>query len=123
VSPVLLWPYVVIIVPSGRVGVYWKRIYGSDFYCWCFVGRRAILDPRELREEGLHFIAPWDKLFIYGLRLQSATETVNAISKDGCRRAAGKNRPHLCLTSSPAASNPSSGLVKRSSIATFLPTT
>ena len=23
---VVLWPYVVITVPSGRVGVYWKRI-------------------------------------------------------------------------------------------------
>jgi regulator of protease activity HflC (stomatin/prohibitin superfamily) len=80
---VVLWPYVVITVPSGHVGVYWKRINGFDFYCWCFVGRGTILDPRELREEGLHFIAPWDKLFIYDLRLQSTTETINAISKDG----------------------------------------
>ena len=80
---VVLWPYVVITVPSGRVGVYWKRINGFDFYCWCFVGRGTILDPRELREEGLHIIAPWDKLFIYDLRLQSTTETINAISKDG----------------------------------------
>ena len=61
---VVLWPYVVITVPSGRVGVYWKRINGFDFYCWCFVGRGTILDPRELREEGLHIVAPWDRLFI-----------------------------------------------------------
>ena len=54
-----------------------------DFYCWCFVGRGTILDPRELREEGLHIIAPWDRLFIYDLRLQSTTQTINAISKDG----------------------------------------
>jgi len=80
---VVLWPYVVITVPSGRVGVYWKRINGFDFYCWCFVGRGTILDPRELREEGLHLVAPWDKLFIYDLRLQSTAETINAISKDG----------------------------------------
>jgi prohibitin 2 len=68
---VLLWPYVVTTVPSGHVGVYWKRIHGFDFYCWCFVGRGTILDPRELREEGVHLVAPWDKLFIYHLRLQS----------------------------------------------------
>ncbi len=80
---VVLWPYVVITVPSGRVGVYWKRVHGFDFYCWCFVGRGTILDPRELREEGLHLVAPWDKLFIYDLRLQSSTEKINAISKDG----------------------------------------
>jgi prohibitin 2 len=77
------WPDVVITVPSGSVGVYWKRINGFDFYCWCFVGRGTILDPRELREEGVHLVAPWDKLFIYDLRLQSTTETINAISKDG----------------------------------------
>ena len=80
---VVLWPYMVITVPSGRVGVYWKRFNGFDMYCWCFVGRGTILDPRELREEGLHVIAPWDKLFLYDLRLQSTTLSINAISKDG----------------------------------------
>ncbi|MGO9574736.1 MAG: SPFH domain-containing protein [Terriglobales bacterium] len=80
---VVLWPYVVITVPSGRVGVLWKRFNGFDVYCWCFVGRGTLLDPRELREEGLHIIAPWDRLFLYDLRLQSQSETINAISKDG----------------------------------------
>jgi prohibitin 2 len=80
---VVLWPYVVITVPSGRVGVLWKRFNGFDVYCWCFVGRGTVLDPRELREEGLHVIAPWDKLFLYDLRLQSTTLAINAISKDG----------------------------------------
>ena len=59
---VVLWPYVVITVPSGRVGVYWKRINTPDLYCWCF-SRGTTLDPRELKNEGLHFIWPWDKLF------------------------------------------------------------
>jgi regulator of protease activity HflC (stomatin/prohibitin superfamily) len=80
---IVLWPYVVITIPSGRVGVYWKRFGGFDLYCWCFVGRGTVLDPRELREEGLHLISPWDKLFVYDLRLQSTTLTINAISKDG----------------------------------------
>ena len=80
---VVLWPYVVITIPSGRVGVLWKRFNGIDIYCWCWVGRGTVLDPRELREEGLHLVWPWDKLFIYDLRLQSTTQTFNAISKDG----------------------------------------
>ncbi|HEX4042594.1 MAG TPA: prohibitin family protein [Xanthobacteraceae bacterium] len=80
---VVLWPYIVITVPSGRVGVLWKRFNGLDLYCWCWVGRGTVLDPRELREEGLHIIWPWDKLFLYDLRLQSSTQTYNAISKDG----------------------------------------
>jgi len=79
----LLYPYVVITVQSGQVGVLWRRFFGFDAYCWCFAGRGTALDPREIREEGLHIIWPWDKLFIYNLRLQSATQTYNAISKDG----------------------------------------
>jgi regulator of protease activity HflC (stomatin/prohibitin superfamily) len=80
---VVLWPYVVITVPSGYVGVLWKRFNGLDMYCWCWVGRGTVLDPRELREEGLHIIWPWDKLYLYNLRLQSTQQTYNAISKDG----------------------------------------
>ena len=79
----LLFPYVVITVPSGMVGVLWKRFNGYDLYCWCFVGRGTILNPRELRDEGLHLVWPWDKLFLYNLRLQSTTQTYNAITKDG----------------------------------------
>jgi prohibitin 2 len=80
---VVLWPYVVITVPSGFVGVLWKRFNGLDMYCWCWVGRGTVLDPRELRDEGLHIIWPWDKLYLYNLRLQSTQQTYNAISKDG----------------------------------------
>jgi hypothetical protein len=38
---VVLWPYVVITVPSGRVGVYWKRING---FCRT---RRLAGEPRQ----------------------------------------------------------------------------
>lgn len=79
----VLWPYVVVTVPSGQVGVLWKRFNGFDFYCWCFGGRGTMLNPQQLREEGLHLIWPWDKLFLYSLRLQSTSQTYNAISKDG----------------------------------------
>jgi regulator of protease activity HflC (stomatin/prohibitin superfamily) len=82
-TTVVLWPYMIITVPSGRVGVLWKRFNGVDLYCFCWVGRGTVLAPRELREEGLHLIWPWDKLFLYDLRLQSNSQTYNAISKDG----------------------------------------
>jgi regulator of protease activity HflC (stomatin/prohibitin superfamily) len=80
---VVLWPYVVVTVPSGQVGVLWKRFGGLGVYCLCFVGRGTVLDPREIREEGLHIIWPWDKVFLYDLRLQSIDETYNAISSEG----------------------------------------
>src|SRR5439155_91747 len=69
---VVLYPHVVVTVPSGQVGVLWKRFAGG-----------TVLDPRRLRDEGLHLIWPWDQLFLYDLRLQSFTESYNAISSDG----------------------------------------
>lgn len=87
----VLYPHMVITVPSGRVGVLWKRFNGIGIYCWCFVGRGTVLNPKELREEGLHLIWPWDKLFIYDIRLQSATETYNAISSEGVSLTATMN--------------------------------
>src|SRR6476660_3524498 len=62
---VVLLPYVVVTVPSGYVGVLWKRF-----------GNGTVLDPRQLRGEGLRFLLPWNQLFLYDLRLQSMTETV-----------------------------------------------
>lgn len=79
----MLWRFVVITVPSGHVGVLWKRFNTFDLYCWCFAGRGTMLNPQQLRGEGLHLIWPWDKLYIYNLRLQSNEATYNAISKEG----------------------------------------
>jgi regulator of protease activity HflC (stomatin/prohibitin superfamily) len=80
---VVLLPRMIVTVQSGQVGVLWKRFNGIGIYCWCFVGRGTVLNPSELRQEGIHLIWPWDKLFTYDLRLRSTKETYNAISKDG----------------------------------------
>jgi regulator of protease activity HflC (stomatin/prohibitin superfamily) len=80
---IVLWPYMVITVPSGHVAVLWYRFLGFDSYCWCLADRGTVLNPNELREEGLHVIAPWNRLFVYDLRLQSKSEIYRAISKDG----------------------------------------
>src|SRR5215468_6443447 len=69
---IVLYPHVVVTVPSGEVGVLWKRFGGG-----------TVLDPRQLRDEGIHFLLPWNELFLYDLRIQSLTETYNAISSDG----------------------------------------
>jgi regulator of protease activity HflC (stomatin/prohibitin superfamily) len=69
---VVLFPHLAVTVPSGHVGVLWKRFGGG-----------TVLDPRQLRDEGLRFILPWNELYIYDLRLQSITQNYNAISSDG----------------------------------------
>jgi regulator of protease activity HflC (stomatin/prohibitin superfamily) len=73
-------PNVIITVPSGHVGLLWKRFRGG-----------TMIDPRQLKEEGLRVLLPWDRLFIYDLRLQTTTDTYNAISKDGVNLAATIN--------------------------------
>jgi len=77
---VILAPHVLVTVPSGYVGVVWKRFRGG-----------TVLDPRQLKHEGLRFIWPWDQLFLYDIRVQSATETYNAISRDGISLTASIN--------------------------------
>jgi regulator of protease activity HflC (stomatin/prohibitin superfamily) len=74
---VVLFPHVAVTVPSGHVGVLWKRFGGG-----------TVLDPRQLKDEGLHLVWPWNEVFLYDLRLQSLTDTYNAISSDGVSLAA-----------------------------------
>ncbi len=69
---VVLYPHMVVTVPSGQIGVLWKRFGGG-----------TVLDPRKLKNEGFNLILPWNRVFLYDLRLQSFTEPYNAISSDG----------------------------------------
>jgi prohibitin 2 len=68
----LIAPNVIVTVPTGHVGILWKRFRGG-----------TQLDPRLLKDEGMRVLLPWDHLFLYDLRLQTTTDTYNAISKDG----------------------------------------
>ena len=68
----LIAPNVIVTVPTGHVGILWKRFRGG-----------TQLDPRMLKDEGMRVLLPWDKLFLYDLRLQTHDDTYNAISKDG----------------------------------------
>jgi regulator of protease activity HflC (stomatin/prohibitin superfamily) len=77
---VVLAPFVLVTVPSGYVGVLWKRFGGG-----------TVLNPRLLKDEGMRITLPWNKVFLYDLRLQSATQTYNAISRDGISLTAAIN--------------------------------
>src|SRR3954470_6285573 len=76
----LIAPNVIVTVPTGHVGILWKRFRGG-----------TQLDPRLLKDEGMRVLLPWDKLFLYDLRLQTTTDTYNAISKDGVNLSATIN--------------------------------
>src|SRR5262245_37443847 len=77
---VVLFPHVVVTVPSGHVGVLWRRF-----------GNGTVLDARQLRNEGLRGLLSWNLLYIYDLSLQSMTDTYSAISSDGVSLTATMN--------------------------------
>src|SRR5260221_466426 len=53
---VVLYPHMVITVPSGYIGVLWKRFSNG-----------TVLDPRLLKNEGFNFVSPWNRVFLYDL--------------------------------------------------------
>ena len=92
---VVLAPFMLVTVPSGHVGVLWKQFGGG-----------TVLNPRQLKNEGMRIILPWNKVFLYDLRLQSATETYNVISRDGISLTCVHQHPvsieaRLCSSASP----------------------
>lgn len=66
---VFFWSAIVHTVRSGEAGVVWKRFSGTE------------IDV--VYREGTHFILPWNKLFIYDLRLAKIDTTVPVLSTDG----------------------------------------
>jgi len=77
---VIFAPFCLVTVPSGYVGVLWKRFGGG-----------TVLNPNLLKNEGMRITLPWNQVFLYDLRLQSATQTYNAISRDGISLTASIN--------------------------------
>lgn len=69
---VILWNAMVHTIPVGHSGVVWYRIP-------IFGGAHS----RGPLAEGLQIILPWDKIFVYDMRLQNHTELYQVLSKDG----------------------------------------
>lgn len=68
----VLWPLIVYTVPPGSVGVMWYRFFGG-----------TVTEPNTELQEGIHFIFPWDKIYMYDARLQRINENVKGLSIDG----------------------------------------
>jgi regulator of protease activity HflC (stomatin/prohibitin superfamily) len=59
-------------IPPGAVGVLWLR-FGGGTVLYRYLG------------EGLHVIAPWDKIYIYDVRLQQLEQDFDVLSADGLK--------------------------------------
>lgn len=67
---IFLWPSIVISVHPGELGVMYSRFFGG-----------TILN--RVYEEGVHFIPPWNILFVYDVRIQEETQEVDVLTLDG----------------------------------------
>lgn len=63
-------PNIIYNVPAGYVGVRWSRFFGG-----------TVLN--QIYEEGIHFILPWDKLYVYDARVTHEHNTYDALTIDG----------------------------------------
>jgi regulator of protease activity HflC (stomatin/prohibitin superfamily) len=66
----LLYPMSIITIPSGHIGVLWRRFGGGT-------------DLTTVWEEGIHLIAPYDELIIYDARLLQIEHDFDVLSNDG----------------------------------------
>lgn len=67
---VYLTPDVLITVNSGEVGVLYRRLGGGT-------------QIDSVTGEGLTFVAPWDRLFIYNVRVQECKHKMHVLTNDG----------------------------------------
>jgi regulator of protease activity HflC (stomatin/prohibitin superfamily) len=65
-----LWRNIFISIYSGEAGVLWKRFGGG-----------TVTD--KVYGEGLHIIFPWDKMYVYTLRVQQKTDSVRILTTAG----------------------------------------
>jgi len=66
----LFYDRIIYNIQPGETGVIWQRFYGG-----------TNLD--RVYGEGIHFIFPWDKLYIYDTRIQQTPFTFQALSANG----------------------------------------
>lgn len=61
-----------ITIEPGHKGVIFRRFGGG-----------IDKDPANIFDQGFHMIAPWNKLFIYDVRIQEQTEEMDVLAKNG----------------------------------------
>lgn len=71
---ILFWQRMVFVVPAGHAAVIWHSLRAS------LIGAYV---PSEPVGQGLRIIWPWDRFYLYDLRLMTHTETYSVVSMDG----------------------------------------
>ncbi len=66
---VYFWPQIIITINSGNAGVLYKRFFGT------------VTD--KVFPEGMHAIYPWDKMYIYNVRIQTVLHEFSILTNKG----------------------------------------
>jgi regulator of protease activity HflC (stomatin/prohibitin superfamily) len=64
------WPSIVITLSSGEAGVLYWRFFGGT-------------ETDHVYSEGIHIIAPWDKMYIYNVRIQTVLHELEVLTNRG----------------------------------------
>lgn len=67
---IVFWSKMTITIDAGHGGVLFRTFGGG-------------LDTEETYGEGFHFMAPWNKMFVYEVRQQETAEEMNVLSSNG----------------------------------------
>jgi regulator of protease activity HflC (stomatin/prohibitin superfamily) len=96
-SVVIIWPYIVVNIGPGNVGVLYRRFFGGTELNYIF-------------KEGTHSIFPWDEMYIYDVKSQEESYNLQALNKLGLNieldvtvifRLVNENTPLLQVTVGP----------------------
>ena len=66
---IYLWRSIFISIDSGHAGVRWNRFTGTV--------------PDRVYGEGIAVIPPWDRMYVYPVRMQAETDSLTMLTTDG----------------------------------------
>jgi regulator of protease activity HflC (stomatin/prohibitin superfamily) len=69
---IYLWQHIVITIMPGEAGVLWQLFFGGT--------RTDYIYP-----EGLRIIWPWDKMYVYDIRVQQTAHEFDVLTVDGLK--------------------------------------
>jgi regulator of protease activity HflC (stomatin/prohibitin superfamily) len=67
---IYFWEGIFVTIGSGHEGVMYRRFSGG-----------TVVD--NLMGEGIHFVPPWDRVFVYDVRTQEVEHSMPALTQDG----------------------------------------
>ena len=69
IASVLLWNRMVVSIRSGESGVLYRFFSGTEM--------------EQIYEEGVHLLWPWDRMFVYDMRLQTREREYSLLTSSG----------------------------------------